>query len=120
MRKIRFRGKTIHSHTWVYGGLVMERKNAFICPDTTKVWWNVEPDTVGQYIGVEDEYGHSIYEGDILKAKDIFDNEFECIVVFDNNYHHAFGLHDICRNWYHFREIESMTIIGNIHDNPEF
>jgi len=98
----------------------MERKNAFICPDTTKVWWNVEPDTVGQYIGVEDEYGHSIYEGDILKAKDIFDNEFECIVVFDNNYHHAFGLHDICRNWYHFREIESMTIIGNIHDNPEF
>lgn len=123
MRKIRFRGRLILPHTWVYGGIVIEGENAIIYPDETngEVGLYIEPDTVGQYTGVNDDNGEEIYEGDILKAKDIFGNEFECVVVFDNNYHHAFGLRDICRSWYHFnfREIESMTIIGNIHDNPE-
>lgn len=123
MRKIRFRGKTRATAEWVYGSVVTYDDGAVaMCSnvDGRYEWRYVEPTTVGQYTGMDDDDGEEIYEDDILIAKDVFGDEKEYIVAFDNNYHHAFGLLDKDGYWFDFREFESMTIIGNIHDNPEF
>lgn len=54
-----------------------------------------------------------------MHVKDEYDNEFEAVVCFGNSYHHAFGLYSEYGCWHDFNEMVSMTIIGNIHDNPE-
>lgn len=122
MRKIRFRGRSILSHTWVYGGIVIEGENAIIYPDATngEVGLYVKPDTVGQYTGMNDDYDEEIYEGDILHVNDNYDNEFNGVVVFENKYHHAFGILDKERFWHSFNEMKSLLKIANIHDNPDF
>ena len=98
----------------------MEGENAIIYSDTTMEKWYVEPDTVGQYIGMDDDDGEEIYEGDILHVKDKYDYEFEGVVCFDNYYRHAFGILDKERFWNSFNEMNSLLKIANIHDNPEF
>jgi len=98
----------------------MEGENAIIYSDTTMERWYVEPDTVGQYIGMDDDDGEEIYEGDILHVKDKYDYEFKGVVCFDNYYRHAFGILDKERFWNSFNEMNSLLKIANIHDNPEF
>ena len=141
MKKIRFRGKDIKTGMWVYGYYCehhlpeYDNDNPELVTGYTNLsvifndeqghrdacfWTNVEYDTVGQYTGMNDDDGEEIYEGDILKVKDILGNEFEGVVCFENKYHHAFGLRSKGGFWYDFNVMVSMTIIGNIHDNPEF
>ncbi len=123
MREIRFRGKTHTTAEWVYGSVVTYNDGAVaMCSsvDGRYEWRYVEPETVGQFTGMCDDNGKEIYEGDILHVKDIYDNEFEGVVCFDNQYHHAFGILDKERFWNSFNEMNSLLKIANIHDNPDF
>lgn len=135
MRSIQFRGLSLKTGKWVFGyyahrriknptGLYTPNHCIFI-PDINYgtnggFWEEIDPSTLGQITFEHDNYGNVIFEGDILKVKDVFDDEFECVVVFEDDYHHAFGLLDKERFWHPFSETIQRSVIGNIHDNPDF
>ena len=158
MRKILFRGKRIGNGEWVEGFYVERDNTSWIYPagnqmisrslarelrpmhsakSTQKIMrevFPVDPDTVGQYTGLQDKNGKRIFEGDILKTHyaNAKNSEFVEVVVFRNGRFCAEGnLGGGGRSWAllwdgvpHIPQdktiyMDGMEIIGNIHDNPE-
>jgi len=86
MREILFRGKRIDNGEWEYGGFaeygwINEPSKPHIIPYYASALYgmSVDPDTVGQYIGLVDNNGEKIFEGDILKL-----NQSGCVEVIFN------------------------------------
>ena len=129
-REIKFRGKRIDNGEWVYGYYVKDDEGSggvrhiIQAPDR---YYEVNPETVGQYTGLEDKSSTEIYEGDIVKwghlggwysenpvrvaiVKINPDIQFDCI-----NLHSVFEY-----GCFAYKDTQNaLEIIGNIHDNPE-
>ena len=144
MRKILFRGQTrrygekvrvgdgakVPSH-WVYGGVgqgISSHSIIYGGENVDKVSegldkWVVYTDTLGQFTGLTDKNGKKIFEGDIIKIPDDYDeyghNAGEIFEVYfclggfrlKPKYSKARG--------YWLEDDETVEVIGNIHDNPE-
>ena len=83
-------------------------------PDTFD-WFEVDPETVGQYTGIDDREGEKIFEGDIFKIgaeNNIYTVRFDygCFLAYEDDV--QVGI---------LAELATMFIkkIGNIHDNKE-
>lgn len=70
-REILFRGKRIDNGEWIYGGIYVDNAGCFIINDSLPVnplravcnGVQVDPETVGQFMGLTDKKGNKIFEG---------------------------------------------------------
>ena len=124
-REILYRGARMGDGKFVYGSLVFVKENdksenelphivISYGPDTFD-WFEVEPETVGQYTGIDDREGEKIFEGDIFKIgaeNNIYTVRFDygCFLAYEDDV--QVGI---------LAELATMFIkkIGNIHDNKE-
>lgn len=118
MRKIKFRGQTSKGE-WFYGDFVhfLPKQGRIIDHDRRYV---VKMDTVGQFTGVLDSNKKEIYEGDIIEYDINFpDNTKETkrsVVSWEEKLlddWHIGKVNGFCNVY------NDITVIGNIHDNPE-
>lgn len=118
MREILFRGKRLDNGQWVYGGIRIVQGRYYVIPsDSNPFGFEVDPATVGQYTGATDMKGIKLFEGDIILA--ILDKPY---YIFWDKEKAGFALknsRDYCLKFYPCNTGED-TIIGNIHDNPEW
>lgn len=128
MRTIKFRGKDSHSGEWFYGNLFVKDARGRTHISTPECGClRINPDTIGQFIGLIDKNGKEIYEGDIITLK----GNYPRVVIWDKMswalmptecYHDqvfwVMNLQHPGNDWWE-EFADEFQIIGNIHDNPE-
>ena len=133
MREILFRGKRLDNGEWVEGNLFVSDTDGgtYILAGSriVTIEWEVDPSTVGQYTGLKDKNGERIFDGDIIAVpfeEDRSPWEENCIYYENGKVY----FDEIRFGWYVKFKCDELTlweyddcgvtIIGSIHDNPEF
>lgn len=70
-----------------------------------------------QYTGLKDRHGKEIYEGDIVVNTYYDDGEMYKVLWVDDSV--AFGMESLDDMELYKLPLESLEVIGNIHENPE-
>mgnify|MGYP001557833328 CR=1 FL=1 len=125
-RQIKFRGRTCSEKSrWMYGYLV--HNGSFWYTQEGIISQGVEEDSIGQFTGLLDKNGKEIYEGDIVKTRELnrvtdptdygvqgLMLSVPQVVKFENC-----GFHPL--NGWVAEALKDMEwkIIGNIYQNPE-
>lgn len=134
MREILFRGKGTIDGEWKYGYYAGEVCKTPFSPTTkqdniiqlgSNLWCEVVPDTVGQFTGLTDKNGTKIFEGDIVEYET--GKKVRIGRVFFSDFRASFsvtagknGSARINNDLYNYIQSgNSVTVIGNIYDNPE-
>lgn len=143
-REIKFRGKMIPENEWIFGTIlrIPAPPVCFGKSETDKYYiqfpdprympdWNmsykmvqgeVNPNTIGQYAGIDDKNGKEIYEGDMVSFNLKTDAKGCPNIIGYIEYQTTFSsfrIMSILGSFaldYNIKEIE---VIGNIYDNPE-
>ena len=122
MREILFRGKQITKGEFIEGSLTVDCHGNCCIYHPLNVpigggfqYFDVDPETVGQYTGIDDREGEKIFEGDVFKIgaeNNIYTVRFDygCFLAYEDDV--QVGI---------LSELSTMFIkkIGNIHDNKE-
>lgn len=134
MREILFRGKRKDNGEWIYGyycvfnGMIHCIYTGYAetdCGDIYPDYYEVDPDTVGQYTGLTDKNGRKIFEGDIIEGHchSQWNHELmRCVIAYNRDHfearHYTNGIHG---NYFTYKTVFSkdVVVIGNIYDNPE-
>lgn len=129
-REIKFKGKRVDNGEWIYGFLDVRVNDVlirFVGDNNENDYQGVDPETVGQFIGLLDKEGVEIYEGDICRVKED-GNEYDHgtlhrVQYWDQDSYPAFDFeppYDEDANGIQCAIFgSSIEVIGNTHDNPE-
>lgn len=124
MREIKFRAKTAYETpallkgAWVYGSYVYNLpKNSHKIINPEGVSFEVDPETVGQFMGFMDSRGIEIYEGDALEFRDSDGRRKVYYEVAEIKRETCDCGLDKFLGVYTY--LEDGMIIGNIYENPE-
>jgi len=138
MRKIKFRGYSKELKKWVFGDLIQDSEDVFfIAKEKTigrvgggaynihsGIGWDddnyydisiVEKSSIGQYVGLKDENGKEVYEGDIIKSQFLRKNG---IIKYAND-KVCFMAKISTNEWHFISDLYDLEIIGNIYENSE-
>ena len=140
MRTIKFRGKASRKDKdmWLYGDLIkigdsyhivgkddMREDGHHITQDSDIPTW-VDEKTIGQFTGLLDKNGKEIYEGDYVEVSQ---GGFGGVVTWHLHgyfyikepYKFKYNEESDCLSLGEFTDNpkRKVTIVGNIHDNPE-
>ena len=117
MREILFRGKRMDNGEWVWGFLAFDG----VSEDYYIYDREVDPDTVGQYTGLQDKNGKRIFEGDICRNTKT--GEIVSVKWHGTMAGFVWRRREENSNLSDFGELfrvhDKYEVIGNIHDNPE-
>lgn len=122
-RIIKFRGRDLKTGEFVFGDLETRPKEDFMVihqyheDGSYKSQVKVDPDTVGQFMGLLDKNGREIYEGDLFSLDGLMtmvvyepENGYYCLRMSDNE-HWMLPLDRRITEYY--------EVISNIYDHPE-
>ncbi len=142
-RKALFRGKMVGTREWVYGTTAyyedVESSPTYIVKTGTDdgknyfPFYEVIPESIGQYTGLTDKNGTKIFEDDIIKVRQLDSPNFEkakiCYGEYKEDDTYYLGFYAELNNGMQLSlvggksvvsNLESFfEVIGNIHDNPE-
>jgi uncharacterized phage protein (TIGR01671 family) len=117
VREILFRGKREDNGNWITGSFHKRIDGCFIIPlPIVTSRSKVIPDTVGQYTGLCDKNGKKVFEGDIIYGINWMDRERIYQIIYEDS---GFYCVNDSETYFHPDHITDMTVVGNIHDNPE-
>lgn len=114
MRDIWFKAKVIKGDKWVEGYYVKSNEKHYILPYSKFVWYCIEidPDTLCQYINMNDKNDTKIFEGDICLMGDYIGIISYCkmdgmfVFTYDGNIETNFG-----QIW-----ATELEVVGNIYN----
>ena len=126
MREILFKAKRIDNGEWVEGYLFETREHAYIAYanqfdddlflSPQNIFIEVDPSTICQYTGLNDNHDNKIWENDIIRCGR------NTVVSWDEH----FARWCLTRKGWLFKHFvgeaqnpEDCEVIGNIFDNPE-
>lgn len=127
MREILFRGQRIDNGEWVEGYYAVietplskdgKPEKHLICNGTNVFNYEVSPETIGQYTGLQDKNGKKVFEGDILPIYEQGE-EYNYKVIYNGDCF-MLAMLDSEQGSYPLSIKNTISeVIGNIHDNPE-
>lgn len=117
-----YRGKRLDNGQFIEGSLTVDCHGNCCIYHPLNVpivggfqYFDIDPETVGQYTGIDDREGEKIFEGDIFKIgaeNNIYTVRFDygCFLAYEDDVQAGI-----------LAELSTMFIkkIGNIHDNKE-
>lgn len=122
-RRIKFRGKNIHTGEWLYGDYHREGKTHYITKpgqylrEYAPIEFIVDGKTIGQFTGLLDKNGKEIYEGDVI-LQQAYSGKKPMLVRFE---HGAFVTGEHSGSSTAIRPMliqKRCEVLGNIYDNP--